>query len=170
MAYGILKALHVVAFVSWFAALLYGVRLFIYHVEAIEGVAAERLTLHRQFTVMERRLWLGIGLPASILTVGLGLALAFLTDAWAQPWFHWKMLGVVGLLGYHHVCGRLRKRLAKSEVPWSSRSLRIFNEVGTLFLVLIAFLAVTKSPSQAGVAGAVFLVLGVLAFRGRKGK
>ena len=36
MTYGIVKALHIIAFTCWFAGLFYLVRLFIYHVEADE--------------------------------------------------------------------------------------------------------------------------------------
>ncbi|MCC7440917.1 MAG: CopD family protein [Bdellovibrionales bacterium] len=156
----VVKALHVVSFVSWFAALLYGVRLFIYHSEALSKPAAERGVLHAQFQVMERRLWLGIGLPASILTVGFGLWLAGLTQAWSQGWLHVKLLAVTGLLAYHHVCGGIRKRLSRGENWGGPGRLRLFNELGTVFLVGIVFLAVTREPASAAAAVGVFLALG----------
>lgn len=60
MLYLFAKALHIVGFVSWFAGLLYVVRLFIYDVEAAARPEAERRVLRAQLHVMQRRLWSGI--------------------------------------------------------------------------------------------------------------
>ena len=71
------KALHIVGFVTWFAGLFYIVRLFIYHVEAAARPEPERSLLHAQFTLMERRLWLAITVPAMVITVVFGGCLGY---------------------------------------------------------------------------------------------
>src|SRR5437868_728050 len=94
-------ALHLVAVVSWFAGLLYIVRLFIYHVEAEARPEAEKSVLQAQFQIMERRLWYGITWPALIATAATGGTLMVLTHAWDAPWFQLKSGLLVLLFLYH---------------------------------------------------------------------
>ena len=66
-----LKALHIVAFAAWMAAMWYLPRLLVYHSNApVGGEASET------FKVMERRLLRRIGTPAMIATMVLGAWLA----------------------------------------------------------------------------------------------
>ena len=143
--YGYVKALHLIGVVSWFAGLLYVVRLYVYHAEAFARPEPERSTLARQFGVMERRLWYGITVPAMIVTVGFGLWLMILIRGWELPWFQLKLALVVALLAYHAYCGGLRKRLERAEGLSAPRP-RGPHEGGTLFLVAIVCVAATKSP------------------------
>ncbi len=149
-AYLYIKALHLVAVVSWFAGLLYIVRLFIYHVEAASRPEAERKVLEAQFALMERRLWYGITWPAFIATAACGLWMMIQIRAWEQPWFQVKAVLLVGLIGYHLYCGKIRKDLARGLKPLTSAQLRIWNEVATLLLFAIVFTAVLKNPLAAG--------------------
>ncbi len=161
-AYPYIKALHLVAVVSWFAGLLYIVRLFIYHVEAAERPEAERRVLEAQFTIMERRLWFGITWPAFVATAIFGIWLMILIRAYEAPWFHLKLGLLVPLIGYHLYCGKIRKDLAAAKCRLTSKQLRIWNEVATLLLFAIVFTAVLKSPLAAGKAmGGVLLVAGI---------
>ncbi len=61
------KAFHLIAMTSWFAALFYLPRLFVYHAMAEDTISLER------FTVMERKLYLGIANPAMYATILLGV-------------------------------------------------------------------------------------------------
>ncbi|MBW8887857.1 MAG: CopD family protein [Fibrobacteres bacterium] len=160
-AYPYLKALHLVFVVSWFAGLLYIVRLFIYHVEAEARPDAERRVLEAQFTIMERRLWYAITWPAMILAAFFGTCLMILIRAYEQPWFHMKLGFLVLLIGYHLYCGKIRKDLLQGRCRLTSKQLRVWNEVSTLLLFAIVFTAVTKSPAMAGKAMA--WVIGVAA-------
>lgn len=160
-AYPYLKALHLIAVVSWFAGLLYIVRLFIYHVETAARPEPERGAFHAQFTLMERRLWLGITWPAMVATASLGTWLMVLIHAYAFPWFHLKLGLLVLLIAYHLGCGRIRKNLAEGKNRLTSLQLRIWNEVATLLLFAIVFTAVLKSPTAAGKA--MFCVAAVAA-------
>lgn len=162
-AYPYLKALHLVFVVSWFAGLLYIVRLFIYHVEAAARPEAERRVLEAQFAIMERRLWYAITWPAMILAAVFGISLMILIRAWEQPWFHLKLVFLALLLGYHLYCGKIRKDLARGACRLTSKRLRVWNEVATLLLFAIVFTAVTKSPAMAGKAMAWVVAVAALA-------
>lgn len=147
MGYFVAKALHVVGFVSWFAGLFYIVRLFIYDIEADARAPEARGILHDQLRVMQRRLWYGITWPAMVITLIFGTWMVVqrvLGDIPLGGWLHLKLALVAGLVGYHLYCGRIRKQLAAGTCRWSSQGLRVWNEVATLFLVAIVFLAVMK--------------------------
>ena len=77
----LLKALHVVGFVSWFAGLFYLVRIFVYHAEADDRAEPERGILTRQFILMEQRVYGIISTPALVITwvAGLGMLALDLT-------------------------------------------------------------------------------------------
>jgi putative membrane protein len=161
MGYLFAKALHIVGFVTWFAGLFYIVRLFIYHVEASARPEPERSVLHAQFTLMERRLWLAITVPAMVITVGFGSVLGYVylsaVPLTVAAWLLVKLGLVALLLGYHLLCGRVRKQLAAGTCKWTSPQLRMWNELATLLLVAIVMLAVFKTLFSA-VYGTLALV------------
>ena len=87
MSYGILKALHIVFVVTWFAGLFYIVRLLIYIQEAQDKEQSQRQVLLPQLKLMSRRLWHGITWPSAILTAILGAALVWNIPGYLeQPW------------------------------------------------------------------------------------
>lgn len=149
MAYAYFKALHLIFVVTWFAGLFYLVRLFIYHTEAHENLSLSqdvRNAFKRQYQLMEKRLWYGITWPSALLTTFLGLAQLppFIPIA-GHPWLIIKLVLVFFLFLYHLSLGHLYKSLKRERYPLSSFKLRIWNEVATLFLIAIVFLAVLKS-------------------------
>jgi len=131
---------HLIAMVCWFAGLFYLPRLFIYHRAATDTVSRER------FVVMESRLYRTIMNPAMIATLGFGFwALA---ETWriygTAAWLWAKVVLVVLLIGHHHYCrGIMRKLAAGDQVP-EDRFLRLFNEVPTVVLIVVVVLAVVK--------------------------
>jgi putative membrane protein len=141
-----LKALHLIFVVTWFAGLFYIVRLFIYDTEACEKPESERNILQDQFAVMQKRLWYGITWPSAVMTALFGFSQihAFIPLS-NHPWLIYKLAIVALLYAYHLSCGWIFKQLQKKRYPLSSSQLRIWNEVATLFLVGIIFLAVLKS-------------------------
>jgi protoporphyrinogen IX oxidase len=162
------KAMHVIGFVSWFSGLLYIGRLFIYHAESAHKPEPERSVLHAQFTVMERRLWLAITVPAMVVTVLAGgyLATAYLGANRRQlhvaTWLFVKLGFVGALLVYHLFCGTIRQELADRSCQWTSARLRQWNELATLLLVTIVMLAVFKSTFNAVWGSAALAGFGVL--------
>lgn len=136
-----LKAWHLITMVSWFAAIFYLPRLFVYHASCEDQISKER------FKIMERKLYYGIMTPAGILTLILGGWMLY-DYAWAaygdQTWLHIK-LGLIGLLCLYHVyCGKLRRDFAEDRNLHSHVWYRWFNEIPVLLLMAIVILATVK--------------------------
>ena len=139
MAYLWLKAVHVLAIISWMVGMLYMPRLFVYHVEAGMGSATART-----FEVMERRLQRGIMLPAIIAVYVTGLALATQGQWWTAGWLHAKLTLVLLLTALHGYLAVERKKLAAGSNTHSARFFRIMNEVPTVMLIGIVVLVIVK--------------------------
>jgi protoporphyrinogen IX oxidase len=133
-----IKALHVVAIISWMAGLLYLPRLFVYHAETGPG------PLWQTFKVMERRLYRYIMTPAMSVAWLTGLFLAFDSDAVHQPWFHVKAALVLLLTGAHLHDGILLRRFAIDANTHPSRYFRIINEIPTLLMIGIVVMVIVK--------------------------
>ena len=137
-----IKALHLVAVVTWFAALFYLPRLYVYHAMARDR--GERQAID-YFTVMERKLYRGIMTPSMIAVLVLGGVLLYLNPAWlGQGWMHAKLALVVLLVGYHHACLAYLKQFAAGRCRRGHRFFRVFNELPVIALLAIVILAVVK--------------------------
>lgn len=140
MFFQVILSLHVIFVITWFAALFYLPRLFVYHAEASDEVGKER------FKVMERRLYNGILLPSSLLALLFGTWLVFLN--WStyveSVWFWLKLVLVLLLFGYQGMSSSYRKELAQDKNVRNATFFRIFNEVPFVVLVAIVFLVVLK--------------------------
>lgn len=137
-----LKALHLVSFTAWMAGLFYLPRLYIYHVGAKQGGE-----LSETLKIMEHKLLRYIMNPAMVLTFGFGIWLIFITGYGAPGsggWIHAKILCVLLLAGFHGACSSWRKKFAADANVKSERFFRLANEVPTVLLTLIVFLAVLK--------------------------
>lgn len=149
VAFLVFKALHIIFVVTWFAALFYIVRLFIYSTEADEhSDSTVRGALLAQFAVMQRRLWFGIGWPSAILTLFFGGSLVFhylFVFSIALPaWLLTKFTLLVPLFAYHLACHWIYRQQSVHQFRFSSFQLRIWNEVATVFLFAIVFVAVLR--------------------------
>jgi putative membrane protein len=140
MLYLYVKALHIIAAVSWMAGLLYLPRLFVYHADTdIGSVRAET------FKVMERRLLKAIMNPAMIATFGFGIWMLYLNPSLLlEGWMHVKIVCVLAMAGCHGIFGRIRRQLENDQTPYSSKAYRIWNEVPTALLIVIVIMAVVE--------------------------
>ena len=140
MSYDVVKALHIIFVMSWMAGLLYLPRLFVYHAETTVGsVRAET------FKVMERRLLKAIMNPAMIASFVFGIWMIILAPGLLyEPWVHVKILCVLLMTGCHGAFSKMRRRLENDEPPRPPRAYRIWNEVPTVLMVIIIFMAVVK--------------------------
>ncbi|MGZ5218848.1 MAG: CopD family protein [Chitinophagaceae bacterium] len=143
MMYLYIKALHIIFIVTWFSGMFYIVRLFIYNTEAGEKQEPEKTILQKQFSIMIRRLWLGITWPSAILTLIFGGWIWYLYGYLPQ-WLFIKLLFVVGLYLYHFSLHAIYKQEAGGIFKYTSQQLRLWNEVATIFLVAIVMLVVVK--------------------------
>lgn len=161
MAYFWFKSFHIVGMVAWFAGLFYLPRLFVYHAEAYAQPEPARSILKSQYQIMEKRLYTIIMTPAMLLTVAMAIALITTEpEIFKETWLHIKLVFVGILLGYHHLCGRLIKKFAVDECKWTGQQFRWFNEVPTVFFVLIVLLAIFRDNLPTD--GATFLTAGML--------
>ncbi|TDR87183.1 protoporphyrinogen oxidase HemJ [Enterovirga rhinocerotis] len=139
MLYLWLKALHIVAVIAWMAGMLYLPRLFVYHADVPAGSARSEM-----LKVMERRLLKAIINPAMIAAWLLGLALAWTTGFYADPWF-WAKFSLVFLLsGVHGHLAKTVRLFAQDRNTRSARYYRILNEVPTVLMIGIVILVVLK--------------------------
>ncbi|HUS00560.1 MAG TPA: CopD family protein [Chitinophagaceae bacterium] len=138
-----IKALHIIFVVTWFAGLFYIVRLFIYSAEANLKPEPEKTILFKQLALMQSRLWYIITWPSAILTLIFGGWLWYLYGS-LPTWLLVKLCFVVGLFLYHISLHAIFKQQAKGIFKYSSQQLRMWNEVATLFLVIIVMLAIVK--------------------------
>ncbi len=154
-----LKALHIIFVVTWFSGLFYIVRLFIYHTEALEKTASTRSILTKQFQYMSKRLWYIITWPSAILTLVWGISLVY-RYAFSMPTWLWVKLSLVVMLYMYHLkCHWIFCKLQRNEKYYTTQQLRLWNELATLLLVAIVFLAVLKNTLDmlAGLLGWLFL-------------
>ena len=146
MAYYWYKAFHLIGIVVWFAGLFYLVRLFVYHAEAAQEPEPARSILQKQYGIMEQRLYSIITTPGMILTVAMAIGLISTEpEILKSTWLHIKLAFVILLIGYHHFCKRIMKKLAAGECQWTGQQFRALNEAPTVLLVLIVLLAVFKN-------------------------
>lgn len=153
-----LKALHIIFIVTWFSGLFYIVRLFIYNAEANEKPEPEKSILRTQFTIMIKRLWLGITWPSAVITLILGPLLIYINPAILDTWLWVKIGFVIGLYVYHFSLHILYLQQKNNVFKYSSQQLRLWNEVATVFLISIVILVVVKR-SLSVVWGLLGLVL-----------
>ena len=134
----VVKTLHIVFMVTWFAGLFYLPRLFVYHCLATDPIGIER------FKVMERKLYRGIMTPAAALTLVCGFWLMFgygITGGWLYA----KIALVLVLVAHHLWLGRLLAAFAADRNTHSDRFYRWINEIPALpILVAVVYLVVAK--------------------------
>src|SRR5688572_15128382 len=131
-----IKALHIIFIVTWFSGMFYIVRLFIYNTEAGEKGELEKQVSRNQFTIMIRRLWLGITWPSAILTLIFGGWIWILLGS-TPKWLIIKLVFVAGLFAYHLSLQFIYGQQSRGIFRYTSQQLRIWNEVATVFLVAI---------------------------------
>ncbi len=133
------KALHVIAVISWMAGLLYLPRLFIYHTDAAPG--SEKA---ETFKVMEQRLLKIIMRPAMIFSWIFGLYLAWKVHQFQGGWLHAKLLAVVLLSGTHEFFAKSARDFARDDIRHTARFWRLMNEIPTVLMIVIVILVIVQ--------------------------
>lgn len=130
---------HLISLISWFAALFYMPRLFVYHAENADNTRFVEVV-----KVMEMKIYKYIGIPAMWATVATGLYLAFEIGFSGNGWIHAKIFLVLILMAYFFSLGYFRKKLLVDECIKSGKFFRIYNEVPTILLMVIVGLVIFK--------------------------
>lgn len=138
-AYLWVKAIHVIAVISWMAGMLYLPRLFVYHCAAEVGSVQSET-----FKLMENRLLKAIINPAMGLTWIAGLWLAWQSQAYLDGWFHVKFLAVILLSGVHGFFSKAVRLFSEDRNEKSARFWRLMNEVPTLLMIVIVIMVIIR--------------------------
>ncbi|PWB66940.1 MAG: protoporphyrinogen oxidase HemJ [Bradyrhizobiaceae bacterium] len=134
-----LKAVHVIAVISWMAGMLYLPRLFVYHCAAEPGSPQSET-----FKVMERRLLTVIINPAMTVTWALGLWLAYDGGHYTSGWMLAKFLLALALSAMHGMFSGWVRDFASDRNRRSERFYRLINEIPALLMVGIVILVIVK--------------------------
>ena len=135
------KAFHIMSVITWFAALFYLPRLFVYHAMSEDEVSNTR------FKVMERKLYRGIMTPSAIVALVLGIWLMSfypMSVLTTMGWLHAKLALILVLFAYHGLCGRILREFANDANQRSHVYYRWFNEFPVFILIAVVILAVVK--------------------------
>ena len=137
-----IKSLHIVFIASWFAGLFYLPRIFVNLAMVPPGSEAERARL----LLMARKLLrftTFLAVPALVFGVWLWMGYGIGRGP-GNGWMHAKLALVLVVIGYHHGCAVILRKLAAGTDRRSHRWYRWFNEVPVLLLLAIVVLVVVK--------------------------
>ena len=139
--YLLFKALHLISVISWMAGLLYLPRIFVYHSQN-----NTQQIISEVFKVMEKKLFFYIMTPAMILSWVFGLILIHEIgfDKLGQTWMILKLIFVTLLTFYHFYLGRILRQFKEDSNTHTHKFYRLINEIPTLLLILIIFVAIFK--------------------------
>jgi putative membrane protein len=135
-----IKTFHLLFVIAWFAGLFYLPRIFVnLALEDNEAARARLLLMARKlyrFANILMVVALALGL---VLWLGYGVGLGA-----GNGWMHAKLLLVVGVIGYQHMCRRLLRDFEQLANKRSDKWFRVFNEVTVLLFIAIVVLVVVK--------------------------
>jgi protoporphyrinogen IX oxidase len=134
-----LKALHIIAVISWMAGMLYLPRLFVYHTAAKPGSEQSET-----FKVMEHRLLRFIMMPAMIVTWLVGIVLVLQGHWLIALWFYAKFILVFAMT---ILDSYLRLWAADFRFDRNQRTqkfYRLVNEIPTVLMIAIVVLVTVK--------------------------
>ena len=138
--YLLFKSLHLISVISWMAGLLYLPRIFVYHAEATHESQKDI------FKTMERKLYNYIMMPAMLLSWLFGILLIYYIgfSAFSELWMQIKLVAVSLLTYYHFTLGKYLNDFAMDNSQKSSKFFRIYNEIPTIILIVVIFVAIFK--------------------------
>jgi len=144
---------HVISVLSWMAVLFYMPRLFVYHQEH-----KEKQDFTDVVKIQEDKIYRVIGIPAMWATIISGGVLIYLNPSLLeQNWMVAKLSILVLLIGYSFSMGYYMKILKRDACNKNGQFFRAYNEIPTLFSILIVVFVITKSiPIYFSVAVTLF--------------
>ena len=142
LTYPWVKAVHIMAVISWMAGLFYLPRLFVYHAERVE-TDSETDSL---FQIMEMKLLRFIMNNAMIAAWVAGLMMVLTPGVidWSALWPYVKGVAVIAMTWFHMWLAARRKDFERGENVLDGRRYRMMNEVPTVLMLIIVVLVVVK--------------------------
>lgn len=140
-SYPWVKALHIIAVISWMAGIFYLPRLFVHHTEKVKvGSKTDEL-----FQMMERKLLKVIMNPAMIVTWVAGIYMAiFGAIDWSAAWPWIKLAAILAMTWFHMWLAKRRKTFVAGQNDLTGRQYRIMNEVPTVLLIVIVVAVIVR--------------------------
>tara|TARA_B100000401_G_C52288822_1_gene477043 strand:- start:89 stop:466 length:378 start_codon:yes stop_codon:yes gene_type:complete len=122
------------------AGLLYLPRIFVYHSEAEDN------SQKTVFKIMERKLYNYIMMPAMMLSWLFGILLihSLSFSVFSELWMQIKTIAVIILTYYHFTLGKYLNDFAIDNNQKTSKFFRIYNEIPTVILIVVIFVAIFK--------------------------
>ena len=134
-------AFHVLAVLSWMAMLFYMPRLFVYHQENKDKKDFTDVVKRQEYMIYK-----AIGFPAMWATIiSGGLILYIHPYLLKESWMHGKLFFLLLMIAFSFSLEYFRKVLERDACTKNGQFFRAYNEVPTLFAILIVVFVVTKS-------------------------
>lgn len=142
--YSWILTFHIISVMSWMAMLFYLPRLFVYHVEH-----ANKKEFVEVVKIQEYKIYTYIGLPAFWATLISGVAMLTLNPILFQTgfWLDAKLFVALLLSVYSFSLEYFRVQLVCGMCTKSGKFFRAYNEIPTLFSILIVAYVVVKTFS-----------------------
>ena len=136
-----LKVFHIVFMVSAFSGIFYLPRLFVYHIESDNSSTRDYLSKMEKRLFRFALLLLSIGI---ILGVAMGSQGTNFIVWFSQSWLILKVFITFLVIGYLITCKKIMRQLLNNTCVWTSRSMRLFNEIPVILLLIAVIAAVFK--------------------------
>ena len=136
-----LKVFHIVFMVSAFSGIFYLPRLFVYHIESDNASTRDYLSKMENRLFRFTLLLLSIGI---ILGVAMGSQGTNFIVWFSQSWLILKIFITFLVIGYLITCKKIMRQLSNNTCGWTSRSMRLFNEIPVILLLIAVMAAVFK--------------------------
>ena len=136
-----LKVFHIVFMVSAFSGIFYLPRLFVYHIESDNASTRDYLSKMENRLFRFALLLLSIGI---ILGVAMGSQITNFIVWFSQSWLILKVFITFLVIGYLVMCKKIMRQLSNNTCGWTSRSMRLFNEIPVILLLIAVISAVFK--------------------------
>ena len=137
-----LKAIHILAVISWMVGMLYLPRLFVYHCNKNNSEETNKI-----FVLMEKRLLRYIMTPAGVFTWVFGLLLFYHPSSSIDFFSFWFLIKIISVLLISAIHGYLiycRKNLEINNNFKSKRFFKILNEVTTVLMIIVVIMIVVR--------------------------
>ncbi len=134
-------AFHIMSVLSWMAMLFYMPRLFVYHQEHKDKKDFTDVVKRQEYMIYK-----AIGFPAMWATILSGGLLLYINPSLLnQDWMLAKLFFLVLMIIYSFSLEYFRKVLLLDKCNKSGQFFRAYNEVPTLFSILIVTFVITKN-------------------------
>ncbi|QKX02300.1 protoporphyrinogen oxidase HemJ [Wolbachia endosymbiont of Dirofilaria (Dirofilaria) immitis] len=133
------EAFHVISVIMWMAGMLYLPRLYVYHTTVKLGSESDTL-----LQIMEKRLLKYIVNPAMLFSLGFGIILMTIREAYYEGWFHVKALASFFMIIIHILLAKHRKNFAMGSNKKAHIYFRILNEAVTVLIIIIIIAVIVK--------------------------